>query len=94
MMSDTESLAWLLRQYIECGSVNDLFLKGRLQMGAFSMWHWLVVLICIIYVVGIVHIAVSDRIKGTSKGMWIFFALIIPIVPHLLWLIFAKKGGD
>ncbi len=56
-------------------------------MGSFSIWHWIVVLLTFANIAMIVHIAVSSRTQGGKKASWVVAALIVPLVPYLIWLI-------
>ncbi|WP_128106562.1 hypothetical protein [Azoarcus sp. DN11] len=56
-------------------------------MGGFSIWHLISVLFMIANLAMIVHIAVSPRTEGWQKAVWLVAALLIPLIPYLIWLI-------
>lgn len=61
-------------------------------MGSFSIWHWLVVLLILSNLAMIVHIAVSPRSQGARKAVFVIAALMVPLIPYVVWL-FARKSA-
>lgn len=63
-------------------------------MGSFSIWHWLIVFIIMGNLAMIVHIAVSPRTQGAQKAIFVIAALLLPVVPYLVWLVARKSASE
>jgi cyanate permease len=63
-------------------------------VGEFSIWHWIIVLFMFANLAMIVHIAVSPRTHGWKKALFVIAALLIPLLPYLVWLIARNSATE
>jgi hypothetical protein len=64
------------------------------EMGTFSIWHWVVLVFMAVNLAMILHVAISDRTRGAVKAVWLIAALIIPVLPYLIWLVARPSEQD
>lgn len=64
---------------------------GSSNVGNFSVWHWVIVLLWIANVAMIVHIAVSSQARGWSKALFVVASLLVPILPYIVWRFVAQS---